>query len=50
MIFAGMGIPPIKLASDVEVMTFIGNNVGFIGYVSAGATLERSVKELGVTP
>ena len=50
LIFSGMGSPPLKLASDAEVMAFVGNNVGSIGYVSADTTLDRSVKELEVTP
>jgi ABC-type phosphate transport system substrate-binding protein len=50
LIFSGMGIPPIKLASNAEVVMFIGNNVGSIGYVSDDTKLEGNVKELEVTP
>ena len=31
LIFSGMGTPPLKLASDAEVMDFVGKNVGSIG-------------------
>lgn len=50
LIFSGMGIPPIKLASSAEVVTFVGRNVGSIGYVSTGTSLTGDVKELEVTP
>lgn len=50
LIFSGMGVPPIKLASDTEVMSFVGQNVGSIGYVSGDAELEGAVKELEVGP
>ena len=50
LIFSGMGSPPLKLASDAEVMDFVGKNVGSIGYVSDRTRLDTSVKELEVTP
>jgi len=50
LIFSGMGIPPIKLASDAEVMSFVGSNVGSIGYVSADIPLAGEVRKLEVTP
>ena len=50
LIFSGMGVPPIKLASDAEVIAFVGQNVGSIGYVSGGAELKGPVKELEVGP
>jgi len=50
LIFSGMGSPPLKLASDAEIMNFVGNNVGSIGYVSGNTRLDAAVKELEVTP
>ena len=50
LIFSGMGVPPIKLASNAEVVNFVSRNVGSIGYVSAGTPLVADVKALEVTP
>jgi len=50
LIFSGMGSPPLKLVSDAEVMSFVGSNVGSIGYVSGETELSAAVKELEVTP
>ena len=50
LIFSGMGSPPLKLATDAEIMSFVGNNVGSIGYVSGNTRLDAAVKELEVTP
>ena len=50
LIFSGMGIPPIKLASDAEVVVFVSRNVGSIGYVSADTSLGGEVRKLRVTP
>lgn len=50
LIFSGMGSPPLKLASDAEIMSFVGSNVGSIGYVSGNTRLDAAVKELEVTP
>ena len=49
LIFSGMGSPPLKLASDTEVVTFVGKNVGSIGYVARDTELGGAVKELEVT-
>ena len=48
LIFSGMGSPPLKLATDAEVVTFVGNNVGSISYVSDDTELGVAVKELEV--
>ena len=50
LIFSGMGSPPLKLATDAEIMSFVGSNVGSIGYVSGNTWLDAAVKELEVTP
>jgi ABC-type phosphate transport system substrate-binding protein len=49
LIFSGMGSPPLKLASDTQVVTFVGKNVGSIGYVARDTELVGAVKELEVT-
>ena len=49
LIFSGMGNPPLRLASETEVVEFVGNNVGAISYVSQDTELGGAVKELGVT-
>ena len=50
LIFSGMGVPPIKLATSAEVVVFVGRNVGSIGYISAETPLSEDVKVLEVTP
>lgn len=50
LIFSGMGVPPIKLATDAEVVSFVGRNVGSIGYVSAETSLSGDVRVLEVAP
>ncbi len=47
-IFSGRGVPPAEKASDAEVLAFVRANPGAVGYVSAGAELGGSVKELRV--
>ncbi|HKD19746.1 MAG TPA: phosphate ABC transporter substrate-binding protein [Thermoanaerobaculia bacterium] len=37
MIFGGKGIPPPEKSSDAEVVSFVRETAGAIGYVSAGA-------------
>lgn len=38
-IFSGRDVPPPELASDAEVMRYVANHPGGIGYVSGGAAL-----------
>jgi ABC-type phosphate transport system substrate-binding protein len=47
-IFSGRAVPPAEKGSDAEVIAFVRQNPGAIGYVSAGADLGPSVKELDV--
>jgi ABC-type phosphate transport system substrate-binding protein len=47
-IFTGTGLPPVQKMNDAEVLAFVSEHPGAIGYVSAGADLE-SVKELRIT-
>jgi ABC-type phosphate transport system substrate-binding protein len=47
-IFSGRGVPPPEKGSDAAVVGFVGANPDAIGYVSAGAELGPSVKELVV--
>jgi len=47
-IFSGRGVPPSEKSSDAEVLAFVRANPNAIGYVSGGADLGASVKELPV--
>ena len=47
-IFAGRGVPPPEKASDAALLAFVEANPGAIGYVSADASMGRSVKEVRV--
>lgn len=49
LIFSGMGSPPLKLASDAEVVAFVSKNVGAVAYVSRDTELGGAVKELEVS-
>jgi len=46
-IFSGRGVPPPERKSDREVVEFVRDNPGAVGYVSSGAGLE-GVKKLTV--
>ena len=37
MIFGGKGVPPPEKSNDAEVVTFVRDTPGAVGYVSAGA-------------
>ena len=48
-IFSGRKIPPPEKKSDREVLVFVQNNPGAVGYVSASANLSQyNVKALKV--
>ena len=47
-IFSGDEVPPPELASDREVVEFVSQNVGAIGYVSSDASLD-GVKVVSIT-
>lgn len=47
-IFSGRGVPPPKRTSDQEVIDFVRNDRGAVGYVSSSAALGDGVKELEV--
>lgn len=47
-IYSGRGVPPPEGGSEEEVVTFVRNNPGGVGYVSAGARLD-GVKVVEVT-
>jgi ABC-type phosphate transport system substrate-binding protein len=47
-IFSGRAVPPVEKASDADVLALVRQNPNAIGYVSAGAELGPSVKELTV--
>lgn len=46
-IFSGRGVPPPELADEQEVLRFVAENRGAVGYVSPGAAL-RGVKTVEV--
>jgi ABC-type phosphate transport system substrate-binding protein len=46
-IYSGIDLPPAEKMNDAEVLTFVSNHIGAIGYVSDKADL-KSVKELQV--
>jgi ABC-type phosphate transport system substrate-binding protein len=47
-VFSGRAVPPSERKSEREVLEFVRENQGAIGYVSAGAALE-GVKKINVT-
>ena len=47
-IFTGKAVPPQEKATDDEVLAFVRENPGAVGYVSASAELGYGVKELEV--
>jgi ABC-type phosphate transport system substrate-binding protein len=48
MAFSGRATPPIEYEREIDVMRFVANNPGAIGYVSADATLIHRLKRLVV--
>ena len=48
LIFSGRATPPTELANDTDVMNYVRNNSGGIGYVSAGVTVGSGLKTLRV--
>jgi ABC-type phosphate transport system substrate-binding protein len=46
-VFAGRAVPPLEKRGDAEVLAYVRDNPGAIGYVSAGASLD-GVKRLPV--
>jgi ABC-type phosphate transport system substrate-binding protein len=46
----GRGRPPSVLGSDDEVLAFVAQNRGAVGYVSAAAEIPAGVKVLALTP
>jgi ABC-type phosphate transport system substrate-binding protein len=47
-IFSGRGVPPPEKSSDADVLAFVRANPNAVGYVTGGADLGASVKELPV--
>ena len=47
-IFSGRAVPPTEKGNDADVLAFVRANPGAVGYVSGGAELGASVKELTV--
>ena len=49
MIFSGRSTPPPELDTDGQVLQYLRDNTGGIGYVSAGASTGSGVKVLRIT-
>ncbi len=47
-IFSGSDVPPPEVGSDAEVVAFVSNRPGAIGYISANARLD-GVKEITIS-
>lgn len=47
-IFAGRGTPPVELTSDREVLEFVSEHPGAIGYVAAQTALSEGVSVLSL--
>jgi ABC-type phosphate transport system substrate-binding protein len=47
-IFSGRGVPPPEKASDDEVLSFVRENSGAIGYVSSNTDVGSGVKVLEI--
>jgi ABC-type phosphate transport system substrate-binding protein len=47
-IFSGRAVPPVKKASDEEVIAFVRANPNAVGYVSPGAALGAGVRRLRI--
>lgn len=48
-IFSGRSIPPPEVETDVEVLEFVAQTPGAVGYVTKGTRLPDGVKQLSVT-
>jgi ABC-type phosphate transport system substrate-binding protein len=48
-IFSGKGVPPPEMASDEEVLGFIREHPGAIGYVASNTDIGSGVKVLEIT-
>ena len=48
LIFSGMGVPPLQLDTEEEVVEFTKSNAGAVGYVAADTPLPAEVKELEI--
>jgi ABC-type phosphate transport system substrate-binding protein len=43
-IFSGAGVPPLTFSSERDVIGYVRQNAGAVGYVSAGADVGEGVK------
>ena len=48
LIFSGMGVPPLQLDTEEEVVAFVKSNADGVGYVAAGTPLPPEVKVLEI--
>lgn len=49
VLFSGLDVPPPELESDEQVLDFVSQNAGAVGYVARGTALREGVKVLEVT-
>jgi ABC-type phosphate transport system substrate-binding protein len=42
LVFSGRGVPPPELGSDEEVLRYVGQHAGAIGYVSAASDVDAA--------
>jgi ABC-type phosphate transport system substrate-binding protein len=47
-IFSGAGVPPLTLSSEREVVNYVRQNAGAIGYVSANVDLGEGLKTVDI--
>ncbi len=48
-LFSGIATPPLELASDAEVLSYVRSNAGAIGYVSKGTAADDDVKVVKIS-
>ncbi len=48
-LFSGLDVPLLEMADDAEVMEFVSQNAGAVGYVGAGTELIDGIRVLEVT-
>jgi hypothetical protein len=47
-IFAGKDVPPPEQATEADVLAFVRDNAGAVGYVAAGTALGAGVRAVTV--
>ena len=47
-IFSGKGVPPVEFSSEEDLLFFVSETPGAVGYVSGSTPLVNGVRELAV--